>query len=207
MKLDIDRTLDLPVSADVAWSLLGNVEGVAACMPGARITERIDDTHYKGAVAIKLGPASVTFKGELEILAMDPATRQIRVVGKGADGASSAATLELNGSVRETGADSSQLTGKSEVTINGKVASFGARLINSASDQLINQFYANFLKQAETAKATAAASPEATAAAAAAPPAQPAEPPKLNALALIWAMIKDLIGGLFPHKRTTRGMG
>lgn len=202
MKLQIDRTLDLPVPAAVAWGLLENVDAMAGCMPGARITERVDATHYKGQVAVKLGPANVTFKGELQILAMDPATRQMRVVGKGADGASSAATLELKGAVQEITAASCQVTGASEITINGKVASFGARLINSASDQLINQFFANFTRQAEAANAAQPAEAEQPAAVPV-----PQEASKLNVLTLLWAMIRDFLAGLFSHKRPTRGIG
>ena len=34
----------MPGSADVAWEFLQNIEAVAGCMPGAKITERLDPT-------------------------------------------------------------------------------------------------------------------------------------------------------------------
>ncbi len=195
MKLDIDRTLELPIAADQAWRLLEDIDAVASCLPGARITEQIDASHYKGAVAVKLGPASVNFRGDMEILARDPATRQIRLAGRGSDGASSAATMELTGSVRDVGPDACQLTGRAEITINGKVASFGARLITSVSDQLLNQFFANLRRKTETLP-SAAATAEGGAAAGPPPAAE-----KLNVLSLMWAVLREFLAGLWSHKR------
>ncbi len=57
----------MPGSADVVWSFLQNIEGVARCMPGPRITERLDESHFKGTVAVKVGPASMSFKGDIEV--------------------------------------------------------------------------------------------------------------------------------------------
>ena len=60
MKVTLNRKFAMPASADTAWVLLQDIAGVAACMPGAKITERIDATHYKGTVAMKVGPASLS---------------------------------------------------------------------------------------------------------------------------------------------------
>jgi carbon monoxide dehydrogenase subunit G len=191
MKLDIDRTLDLPIPADQAWRLLEDIEAIASCMPGAKITEQVDATHYKGSVGVKLGPASVNFKGEMEILAREPEARRIRIAGRGSDGASSAATMELTGSVTENGPAACQLSGRAEITINGKVASFGARLITSVSDQLLDQFFANLRRKTEVLPSGVVA---ATA---------PAAPEKLNLLALLWAAFREFLAGLWSRKRTT----
>ncbi len=50
MKVQIDKTYPLPCSAEIAWEFLQNIEAVAACMPGARITERIVADRYTGTV-------------------------------------------------------------------------------------------------------------------------------------------------------------
>jgi hypothetical protein len=196
MKFDIERSLDLPLPIASAWGLLERIETVAACMPGAKITERVDDSHYKGAVTVKLGPATVNFKGDLEVLGMDAASHEIKIAGRAADGASSAATLQLTATLASTGAASSRITGRSEVSINGKVATFGARLMNTVADQLIGQFYANLLKQAEALTVEQPAD-------AAAPVAAVPAPTKLNALALAWAVIKDFLVSLVSRRRTT----
>ena len=65
MKVQLEKTFAIPASADTAWNLLQNIEGVAGCMPGASITERIDAQHYKGTVSVKFGPASMAFRGSV----------------------------------------------------------------------------------------------------------------------------------------------
>ncbi|HWP12825.1 MAG TPA: SRPBCC domain-containing protein, partial [Ramlibacter sp.] len=85
MKVQLEKTFPIPASAQVTWDLLRDVERVAGCMPGARITERIDDQHYKGTVAVKFGPASMSFRGNVEVKELDPQSMTLRLFGKGAD--------------------------------------------------------------------------------------------------------------------------
>lgn len=213
MKLDFDRSLDLPVSADRAWAFLDRIEKVAACMPGASITEKIDDTHYRGVVSVRLGPVNMSFQGVIEILSRDPATRTIGLAGKGADkSGSSVAEMQLTAGVVATGAETSRLTGKSSVDVSGKVAAMGQRLMTSVSEQLIKEFFANLLTnvQAEPATATpvSPASPLAASVSSvqASPKAKPslaAEPvtaapaKSLDGFAFIWAVLKSFFAGLF----------
>ena len=206
MKLDFDRSLSLPVSADQAWNFLDHIENVASCLPGAKITEQIDPTHYKGVVSVRLGPVNLAFQGTIEVVSRDPSTRTISMAGKGADkGGSSVAEMELTATVSETGPNTSRIGGKASVSVNGKAAAMGARLLTSASDQIIKDFYANLqtkvqAEPAPTASATFAAS---AAAAEAAAPGGTATPSSLNGLAFLWAVIKSFLAGLFTRKQVS----
>ncbi len=103
MKVTIDKTFPDPCCARKAtWAVLSDIEAVASCMPGAKITERVDDTHYNGTVAVKVGPASLSFKGEIEVVSIDPAARTLHLVAKGKDSTgASAASMDLIASVVE----------------------------------------------------------------------------------------------------------
>jgi carbon monoxide dehydrogenase subunit G len=155
----------MPGSPDVVWGFLQNIEGVARCMPGAKITERLDDTHFKGTVAVKVGPASMSFKGNIEVLELDAVQWMLHLVGKGSDSSgTSGASMDLIARV-EPGAtpDSSNLIGKSEVSMSGKAAAFGGRMMGTVADQILNQFAGNFAKQvAAIAAATAEQAKSAT---------------------------------------------
>ncbi|WP_109483915.1 SRPBCC family protein [Paraburkholderia sp. C35] len=225
MKVVLDKAFPLAASADSAWQLMQDIEAVAACMPGAKITERIDDTHYKGTVTVRLGPATMSFKGDIEVLALDAATRSLHLLGKGTDASGgSAATMDLTAAVEQTDATCT-LTGKSEVTMSGKAAALGGRLMAPASEQLLKQFVMNFAARLEAMQPVAAdvaQAPEAqgtpfdatfseapTASATtrtntsspASPPAQAAE---LNGFAFVWAMLRDWLHGRFSHKAQGR---
>ncbi|HWH38470.1 MAG TPA: SRPBCC family protein [Usitatibacter sp.] len=163
MKVRLEKTLALPGGAEAAWQALQDIEAVAACMPGARITERIDPTHYKGTVSMKVGPASMSFRGDLEVRQVDAAARTLQLLAKGVDGTgTSGASMELNARVEGAEAGASRLVGVSEVSMSGKAAAFGGRLINSVADQVLDQFANNFA--ARVASVEAATPPPAVAA-------------------------------------------
>ncbi len=208
MKLDFDRSLDLPVSADQAWNFLDQIDKVASCLPGAKITEEIDPTHYRGAVSVRLGPVNLAFQGAIEILARDPAARTISLAGKGADkGGTSVAEMELTAAVSETGPNTSRVAGKAGVIINGKAAAMGARLLTGASDQIIKEFYANLQTkvQAEPAPTSVTAAAPASAVAAAGAPisGSSTQQSSINGFAFLWAVIKSFFAGLVAGKQAS----
>lgn len=211
MKVVLEKVFPLAASADSAWQLLQDIETVASCMPGAKITERVDATHYKGTITVRLGPATMAFKGTIEVLGLDTDQRSLHLVGKGEDTTgTSAASMNLVATVQAAG-EACELTGKSEVTMSGKAAALGGRLMAPVADQLLKQFVANFavrlaqLQQPQTQQTEQAAASTATAtanAAATQPSATTAAAPQseLNGLALAWAVLRDWLRGLFSHK-------
>ncbi|MEM9208440.1 MAG: SRPBCC family protein, partial [Pseudomonadota bacterium] len=162
---------------------------LAECMPGASITEQSDDGSYNGNVSVKVGPVQSVFRGTIRVAEIDGDTRRIALSAKGRDKTgTSNATMELTASVidRDGGCE---LIGNSEIKVLGKMANFGARMINGVADQLIAQFLENFsnrvLAIGEGASAEQAAEKVAE------------QPRDLNALALLWSMISGFLQRLF----------
>jgi carbon monoxide dehydrogenase subunit G len=205
MNVTLEKTFPMPASAQTAWLLLQDIKGVASCMPGASITESTDAQHYKGNVAVKFGPASMSFRGEVEVKALDAATRTLRLIGKGTDSTgSSGASMDLTARIDAVDDTSCNLIGNSEVSMSGKAAAFGGRMMNSVADQVLKQFAANFATKVQAMQANSPGGPSggAGASAAAAPGAGAAPAPsQLNALALAWAVIRDWFTSLFSSKK------
>jgi carbon monoxide dehydrogenase subunit G len=213
MKVQLEKKFALPASADIAWSLLQEIEKVAGCMPGAKITERVSERLYKGTVAVKLGPASMSFRGDVEVMALEPASRTLRIVGRGTDSTgSSGASMDLTARVEAIDSSSCTLVGVSEVSMSGKAAAFGGRMMNSVADQLMKQFATNLTAEVQALQARSqgpsapAEAPTGTSAAGEGPapvpaPVAPPAPTQLNALALLWAVIKDWLRSLFSAKK------
>jgi len=201
MKVQLEKSYPMPASADTGWALLQDIEGVASCMPGAKITERVDPQHYKGTVSIKLGPANLSFRGEIEVKGIDAVARSLHLFAKGTDTTGgSAASMDLTARVEAVDAASCTLVGTSEVSMSGKAATFGGRVMGPVSDQILGQFAANFAARVQAMQAAAA--PAAPGAAAAPPSVPAAEPAPLNGLALMWAVIKGWFRSLFAAKRS-----
>ncbi|HEY6924400.1 MAG TPA: SRPBCC family protein [Steroidobacteraceae bacterium] len=210
MKVELEKSFLMPGAADVAWSFLQDIQGVAACMPGAKITERIDETHYKGTVAVKLGPASMSFRGSIEVVELDAARRTLHLLGKGADtSGSSGASIDLVARIEpSTTQGGIHLIGRSEVTMSGKAAAFGGRMMGTVADQILKQFAENFATQLTARAEQSKKSDSTTGAAAASAAAVEIDAASglntsgngLNALALLWAALRDWLRALFRRK-------
>jgi carbon monoxide dehydrogenase subunit G len=190
VKVKLDKVYPVAASANAAWQFLQDIKAVASCMPGAEIIEQSDETHFKGMVKVKIGPAVAAFKGDIEVQGIDAEKKELILFGKGADtrGTSSVSML-LTASIREIENGQCELIGQSEVTVNGKMASFGGRMMDSISDRILQQFADNFannvVAMGEGSDAEAAA-------------AKVAETPKeLNGLAIVWQFIVDYLNKLF----------
>jgi len=145
MEVKLDKRYPVAASVEQAWTVLCDIRATGACMPGAAITEQIDATHYKGTVKSKVGPAVMMFNGEIEVKGIDPAARELKMMGKGADKSGSSASMDLVAHL-EPGADANScvLVGRATILVSGKLAQFGSRLLVPVSDAMLGQFADNF---------------------------------------------------------------
>jgi carbon monoxide dehydrogenase subunit G len=222
MEVKLDKRYPIAADIEPCWTVLRDIRAVAACMPGAQITEQIDETHFKGSVKSKVGPAVMSFGGDIELQGLDTAARSLKMLGKGADKSGSSASMQLSAHL-EAGSTpgSTDLVGVATIVVSGKLAQFGSRLLVPVSDAMLAQFADNF-RAAAAAAVTAAATPVAAAPeaaldaspvaaadtaaplpapAAAVVPAPAAPVKELNALALMWTVFKSWLAGLFSGRK------
>ncbi len=201
MKVQLDKTFPMPSSPAIAWQFLQDVEAVAGCMPGAQLTEKVDETHHKGTVTVRLGPATMSFRGEVAVQDIDATTQSLRLIGKGTDkSGNSGVSMNLLARIEAVDGGLSQLVGSSEVSVSGKAAAFGGRMMDSVADKILLQCADNFAAEVAALQdpgsgAADVGDDEPTMVA----PARRAT--ELNALALGWAVFKDWIRGLFTKKK------
>lgn len=202
MEVRLDRRYPLKASMHQAWVVLADIRATAACMPGAQITDQTHATRYKGVVKSKVGPAVMSFTGDIEVLELDAADYRLQLLGTGADKSGSSAAMKLTAQI-EAGEtpDSAVLVGQALITVNGKLAQFGSRLLVPVSDAMLAQFADNFRAAAATAQAGAGAVSATEQRPAVRPTPGLALPVKeLNALALLWSVIKGWWAARFPKK-------
>jgi carbon monoxide dehydrogenase subunit G len=145
-------------------------------------------------VSVRFGPAAMSFRGEVTVNEIDAATRTLRLAGRGTvSTGSSGASMDLTARIEAVDARSCKLVGTSEVSVSGKAAAFGGRMMSTVADQVLQQFVANFAQRLQTAPAAGAADEALPAAAA------PAR--EINGLALAWALVRDWFHQLFSPRR------
>ena len=157
----IESSFEVPVPPERAWELLMDVPRVIPCMPGATLTETVDDSNWKAKMAVKLGPISLAFDTDVKREEADEAARTARLSaqaresrGRGAARATIESTLAaLDGGTRVDVATELQLT--------GAVAQYGRGLVEDVSRQLVNSFAeclrAQLVAEPEQAEAAVAA--------------------------------------------------
>src|SRR5690349_14369546 len=80
--MDFSNSFSVDASLPVVWRYLTDATKVAPCVPGAQLTEVVDDTHFRGTLKVKLGPVQMTYRGELQMDA-DEGERKITLTAKG----------------------------------------------------------------------------------------------------------------------------
>jgi len=198
MKVKLDKTFPMPSSPAIAWKFLQDVEAVAACMPGAKLTEQVGENSHRGTVTVKLGPATMSFRGEVEVQDVDQATQTLRLLGKGTDSTgNSGVSMNLLARIEAVDGGLSQLVGSSEVSVSGKAAAFGGRMMDAVADKILLQFADNFAAEVAALQEPGSGAADTGDGA----PRAAQRGTELNAFALGWAVFKDWLRGLFAKKK------
>src|SRR5436305_9437543 len=65
MGMEITKTFVVQAPAAAVWDFLTDPYKVASCLPGAAITEKVDDSNYTGTMTIKVGPVTASYRGKM----------------------------------------------------------------------------------------------------------------------------------------------
>jgi uncharacterized protein len=174
MAMQIEKTFQVKEPIEQVWSLLSDPRRVATCVPGAKITEQVDEKTYKGTISVKVGPSATDYKGELEIVRLDPENHEMEILGKGQDvRGRGSASMKMTSKLRSLEDGGTEVTSASEVNVVGILAQMGSRVISEVSNIMFGQFTKNFQAQLQQPADTAA------------PEAKP-----ISAASLAWAAAK-----------------
>jgi uncharacterized protein len=160
MEVKIPKTFQVKEPVETVWKLLSNPPRVVVCVPGAKITEVVDERTYKGAISVKVGPTVTDYRGEVRIETLDNGAHKIAMVGKGQDTrGKGSATMKMTGELKSLPDGGTEVTTLSEVSVVGVLAQFGGRMIQEVSNKIFAEFTKSFQqeleKEAESEKATA----------------------------------------------------
>ena len=137
----------IPANRTEVWKALNDPIILQASIPGCTELEAIDSQHLKATVALKIGPVSAKFKGEVELSdIIEP--ESYRISGEGKGGVAGFAKGGANVTLEEND-DGTLLKYNVDTKIGGKLAQLGSRLIDSTSKKLAGKFFDNFVKNFE----------------------------------------------------------
>ena len=158
MKTQLDKSFEVPQSTELVWEHLIDPEKIMDCVPGVTIDEKVGENHYKGKVGMKFGPMGVKYDADIHYNEIDKANRKIIITGEGVDSKGNGnAEMMMTIDLIERAEGGVKLDAIMDVTVNGKIAQFGSRLITTVSNQLFKQFVSNFSKKLAAAEAATSA--------------------------------------------------
>lgn len=168
-----ENRFDVDAPLEEVWAALLDVERVAPTVPGAQVLEQTGEDAYKVAIKVKVGPMSMTYRGEVEIVERDEAAHRAVMKARakesrGQGTANADVTMVLSG---ENGRTAATVT--TDVELSGKVATMSQGVLQDVSGRLVQTFAQNLAAMLEGGKAPAPA----PAVEPAAEPAAPASPP------------------------------
>jgi uncharacterized protein len=159
--VELTNEFRVAVPAAKTWEFLTDVERVAPCLPGATLLS-VDGDEFTGAVKVKVGPITVSYKGEAAFVEKDAAAQRmvLKANGKETRGNGNAAAV-VTAQLKDEG-DATSVVITTDLTISGKAAQFGRGVLSDVASNLIGQFAKSLEADLIGGSAAAAQTPGAT---------------------------------------------
>ncbi len=145
------------------WRFFDDIPNVAACLPGAELTEDLGDDRYKGGVAVRMGPVRLQFDGTAEITERDEAAKRVVVNAAGADEKGRGqASMVVTATLTRAG-QGTRVAVSQDLQLSGAAAQYGRGMVSDVTSVLMRDFSANMadhierIERGETAEQIAAA--------------------------------------------------
>jgi carbon monoxide dehydrogenase subunit G len=156
MGMQIEKSFVVKAPADAVWDFLTDPYKVARCLPGAAITDKVDDQNYAGTITVKVGPVTANYRGKMRFDRLDRAAGEADIVASGQETrGKGGADMRMKSRVVEKAPGETEVTVVSDVNVVGMLAQFGRGMIQDVSDQLFQKFTDAMRRELETPAAAA----------------------------------------------------
>jgi carbon monoxide dehydrogenase subunit G len=137
----LENSFEVPAPPEQVWDFLLDVSGVVPCMPGAELTEIVDDRTWKGKVSVRLGAVSLSYLGTVVMEERDERGRTVVLEAKGTEARGKGmASARSTSRLEPTGNGGTRVVIETDLTLAGAVAQFGRGMIADVSQRLTDEF-------------------------------------------------------------------
>lgn len=141
MAFKIEERFEVQAPVERVWKYLIDPKSVVQCLPGAELLEMQDDYNFLGAIKVKVGPLSMSYKGHGKFTEVNEQTHQVRMVGEAKEvGGSGSTKVSMLSTVAPLAAGGSEVLVNAEIDLVGKIVQFGRGMIEEVSRQMFRQF-------------------------------------------------------------------
>lgn len=140
MAIHIESDFTVPAPLNEVWDYMLDPRQVAPCMPGADLTEVLNDRQYRGRVQLKMGPVSLSFKGEVEIIERDEAARRIVMKAAGSEQKGKGQANATVTTLLEPSGNGTRVRVSQDLDLSGAMAQYGRGMIQDVTNSLMRDF-------------------------------------------------------------------
>lgn len=158
MATRIEERFTVQAPAERVWAYLLDPRQVASCLAGAQVTELVDERTFHGAMTVKVGPATVAYRGSVVLSRIDAAAMSVTMVGEGREGAGSgSARMTMESRLAALPGGGTEVTVIADVDLVGRLVQLGRGMVEQVSHQMFQQFARCVQARLEAAPGTAPA--------------------------------------------------
>src|SRR5947209_13482396 len=152
MELSGARTIS--ASVEETWAALNDPEVLKACVAGCESLEKVADDAFVAVVALKIGPVSARFKGNLKLTNVRPPTGYtINFDGQGGVAGFGKGSADV--ALAAIDPSTTRLSYQARATVGGKMAQIGSRLIDATAAKITGDCVTAFAGQLHARRAGA----------------------------------------------------
>lgn len=140
--MKLESSFDVPVGIADAWAALTDIEQIVPCMPGAALTEIVDESTYRGTVSVRLGPVALTFNGTAKFEEADASAYRALVRTKGSDAKGRGHVAADVRFFLQPEGDATRVQIETDLRLSGAVAQYGrgAGMISEVASHWVDEF-------------------------------------------------------------------
>ena len=141
MAFKIEERFEVHAPVERVWQYLIDPKRVVECLPGAELLEQQDDRTFLGAIKVKVGPLSMSYKGQAKFTEINEQAHQVRMVGDAREvGGSGSTKVSMLSTVAPLASGGSEVVVNADIDLVGKIVQFGRGMIEEVSRQMFRQF-------------------------------------------------------------------
>ena len=192
MEVKAEKQLKLNQNPDMVWKMMIDPSFMVKTVPGAELTELLDDRNFNGKISLKIGPVTAKFNGEAEFTKLVEEDYELTLEGKGLDtSGKGGANMTMNIKLAPIDDGGTEMKSSMSLSITGRLAQFGGRMIVAVNNKMFDQWAKSFTdllnEQLPTNYSNEKSSSQQT-------DSKPVKSTPVKAFPLAWAAIKGLFG-------------
>ncbi len=143
MAFKIVERFEVQAPVERVWKYMIDPASVVQCLPGAELLERQDERNFTGAIKVKVGPLSMSYKGKGTFTEVNEETHTVRMTGEAKEvGGSGSTKVTMVSTITALEGGGSQVSVDADVNLVGRIVQFGRGMIEEVSRQMFRQFAA-----------------------------------------------------------------